>query len=209
MATDERSEKKPAMALLFDFGESLSIRQRKSRMRSWKRFLPLAFAFALTAALAACSSGSSDNAETPVVTSVFPAPDSTIDECSLVTRAELTQIVSGQPFATGAPGHYLCNFTNGADRVIVYAVDYLTEERALQEFRARASGPTPTDVPNLGEAAFWQSDGSQLSVRNGTVVIVVQVFTARGDEVNRKAAESIARIALGRLPTASPSPTDS
>jgi hypothetical protein len=190
----------------FDFADSMSVRQRRSQMRPWKRLLPLAVAFALTAVLAACGSGSSTGVETPVVTSVpFPAPDSTIDECSLVTPVELTQIISGQPFTTGAPGHYLCNFTNGADRVSVYAVDYLTDDRTLQEFRARASGPTPTDVPSLGEAAFWQSDGNQLSVRKSTVLIVVQVFTAKGDEANRNAAVSIARIALGRLPTASPS----
>lgn len=176
-------------------------------MRAWKRLLPLAFAFALTAALAACSSGSSTGVETPVATSVFPAPDATIDECSLVTPAELTEIVSGQPFATGAPGHYLCSFTSGDDRVVVYAVDHLTDDRALQEFRARASSPAPTDVPSLGEAAFWQSDGNQLTVRKGTVLIVVQVFTARGDEANRNAAVSIARIALGRLPAPSASPS--
>jgi hypothetical protein len=142
------------------------------------------------------------------VTSVpFPAPDSTIDECLLVTPAELTQIGGGQPFATGAPGHYLCRFTNGADQVVVYAVDHLTDQRVLEEFRARASASTPTDVPGLSEAAFWQSDGNELSVRKGTVLIVVQVSTDKGDEANRNGAESIARLVLGRLPTAAPSPT--
>lgn len=131
---------------------------------------------------------------------MFPAPDSTIDECSLVAPAELAQVIGGRPFATGAPGHYLCNFTSGADRVIVYAVDHLTADRALEEFRARARSPAPTDVPDLGEAAFWQPDGNQLTVRKGTVLIVVQVFTAKGDEANRNAAVSIARITLGRLP---------
>lgn len=166
-----------------------------------ERLLPFAVAFALTAALAACGGGSSTDVKTPVATSVFPAPDSTIEECSLVTPTELTQIVNGQPFATGAPGHYFCSFTSGDDQVVVYAIDHLTDDRTLEEFSARASSPAPTDVPSLGEAAFWQSDGNQLTVRQGTVLIVVQVFTARGEEANRGAAVSIAHIALGRLPT--------
>jgi hypothetical protein len=188
-----------------------------------KRTLPLlaALAFVLLI-LAAC--GGDDNSSptptpspasaTPTPASTTPAPASAtplpsgatpnIDECALITPAELDQIIPGQAFAAGSsPKSDVCDFTGSSGKVTIASADLVTPEAAAQSLQTSTTHTTSNPVDGIGDAAYWQPDNSQLGIVIGRFGLIVAVSTSTGDTAKSDEAEAIARIVIPRLPPSS------
>ena len=173
------------------------------------RIALLAFALAgLALALAACGGGDSAGG-TPTPTPTQRPPTGTaladgstpsIDECTLVTVAEINQIIAGQAFSDGAPKGDYCNFTGTGDQVTIGTADLLTPQAAAQSLQTSVNKTTSTKVDGVGDAAYWQTKNNQLAIIIGRLAMVVDVFSNSGDQANSSAATAIARIAIQRLP---------
>jgi hypothetical protein len=173
------------------------------------RIALLAFTLAgLVLALAACGGGdSTGGTATPTATQRPPTgtarADGTtpgIDECSLVTPAEVNQIIPGQAFSDGVPKGDYCDFTGTADLVTIGTADLATPEAAAQSLQTSVNKTTSVKVDGVGDAAYWQTKNNQLAITIGRLALVVDVFSNSGDQANSSAATAIARIAIQRLP---------
>ena len=166
----------------------------------------------LAVALAACGGGDSTSGtatQTSTPTSTQRPPTGTaladgstpgIDECSLVTAAELNQIIAGQAFVDGVPHRDYCNFTGKVDQVTIGTADLATPEAAAQTLQSSVNKTTSVKVEGIGDAAYWQTKNNQLAITIGRLALVVDVFSNSGDQANSSAATAIARIAIQRLP---------
>jgi hypothetical protein len=169
----------------------------------------------LALALAACGGGDSTvtinstatTTATPAATQASatgtPAPAGLtpgIDECTLVTAAELNQIIPGQAFPNGVLKGDDCDFTGTADLVVIGTADLSTPEAAAQTLQTSVNGTTSVKVDGVGDAAYWQTKNNQLAIIIGRLGVVVDVFSNSGDQANSSAATAIARIVIPRLP---------
>jgi Protein of unknown function (DUF3558). len=134
---------------------------------------------------------------TPLVAGTTPG----IDECSLVTPAEVNQIIPGQAFPAGVEAQDFCKFTSTADLVSIGTADLATPEAAAQTLQDSVNRTTSVKVDGVGDAAYWQTKNNQLAITIGRLAMVVDVFSNSGDQANSSAATAIARIAIGRLPS--------
>jgi hypothetical protein len=160
----------------------------------------------LALALAACGGGDSTGgtatptSKPPTGTARADGTTPGIDECSLVTAAELNQIIAGQAFPEGVPKGDYCNFTGKADQVTIGTADLATPEAAAQSLQTSVNKTTSVKVGGIGDAAYWQTKNNQLAITIGRLAMVVAVFSSAGDQANSSAATAIARIAVQRLP---------
>jgi hypothetical protein len=162
--------------------------------------------------LTACGGGSDSSATAtptaaPTATQASatstPAPAGStpdIDECALVTTAELDQIIPSQAFKAGKPNGDFCAFPGTKDAVSIGTADFGTPAAAAQSLQASVNKTASTKVDGLGDVAYWQPTNSQLAITIGKLAMVVDVFTGEGDQSRSDEATAIARIALGRLP---------
>jgi hypothetical protein len=161
----------------------------------------------LALAIAACGGGDSGATATPTATQASPTatpatdgstPD--IDECALVTTAELDQIIPGQAFQAGKPNGDFCSFGSAKDAVSIGTADFGTPSAAAQSLQDSVNKTASTKVDGLADSAYWQPTNSQLAITIGKLAMVVDVFTGEGDQSRSDEATAIARIALSRLP---------
>jgi hypothetical protein len=162
----------------------------------------------LALALAAC--GGDDSAggtatlsatqRSPTGTALTDGTTPGIDECNLVTAAELNQIIAGQNFSNGVPRGDYCNFTGQADLVSIGTADLATPEAAAQSLQDSVNKTTSAKVDGVGDAAYWQTKNNRLAIIIGRLAMVVDVFTGSGDTSQSDEATAMARIALSRLP---------
>jgi hypothetical protein len=173
-----------------------------------RRISTLAIAVAcLAVAFAACGGGDSSATAvataTPASATATPGPSGStpnIDECALITAAELDQILPGQAFSSGKPRGDFCKFTGTADLVSIGTADLGTTAAAAQSLQDSANSTTSNKVEGVGDGAYWQPTNNQLAIVIGKIAMAVDVFAGSGDTSQSAEATAIARIALARLP---------
>jgi hypothetical protein len=144
---------------------------------------------------------------TPTPAPATPLPSGAtpnIDECALITPAELDQIIPGQAFGAGnSPKSDVCDFTGSTGKVTIATADLVTPDAAAQSLQTSTTHTTSNPVDGIGDAAYWQPDNSQLGIVIGKFGVIVGVFTGAGDTSKSDEATAIARIVIPRLPPSS------
>ena len=150
---------------------------------------------------------------------VQPVGSSTIDACSLLTKADAAQIL-GKPveaptqpvqgsetFNVSSCEYKLQGGTPMDNVTIIVAVpDNGDQAIALTAFDAgrrqaqAAYNATPVMVAGVGDAAYWVGGaGNNLSVMKGDINVTLSASTQKGDAPTQ-AILDLAKVVLGRLP---------
>ena len=166
--------------------------------------------------LVACGGGESDNgassesqpttaaaqrtATVPPGSTARPAATqaaSTLDACSLLTKAEVEAAVRATVLdpqaSTEIPGRsFACSFNSPQFPVLqVVRVSYFTgPDPEVRSFFA--PGPNDTKVSGFGEDAYWSEILGHLSILKGRYNVIVQVTDA-GQAVTRANRQMVAR----------------
>jgi hypothetical protein len=129
----------------------------------------------------------------------YAADEPSVDPCSLITKAEVEEIIGkmkGAPISSREERVRICNF------------EFVNEKDALELWvfpaggleRARQSIKTQSPVAGLGEGAFMTRNKDipyiELYLKKGQVTLEVTVKQSPGDEDKVKA---VAKKALSRL----------
>ena len=178
--------------------------------------------------LAGCGSPTAASTQPPAQAPVQPtsqqpaaqSPASAkIDACTLLTKADATQIM-GNPVddpthpVQGSEAFYVdsCEYklTGGTtlDNItltveIPTTGDLATAQAAFNTGKQQAQAAynaAPLDVPGVGDTAYWVSGaGNTLAVMKGIVTFTLSASTQKGDTPSQ-AVLDLAKAVLGRLP---------
>jgi hypothetical protein len=168
---------------------SLGGRQQTERMS--RAALPIALL--LTALVAGCGSGETPSTpgvgQTPSVGQTADAPDGVPDACSLITAARLGELLGsdpgdGQPQSV-SPDRSICIYSGGVITAVEVAGNFEASRKIIED-----NGSTTTDVPGVGNAAFFDSNG-QL-VAKGDRVFVAVTASAPTEKLSDVARELLA-----------------
>ena len=120
----------------------------------------------------------------------FDPSETVPDACTLLSQADLTQILGTDPGAgsTRGDGHErsVCFFANGTITAVEIAGNY-DASRALIEQQGRKT----TDVTGVGNAAFFDPAG-QLVARGDKVFVAVTAFGVDAEKLKAACAKMLA-----------------
>lgn len=143
---------------------------------------------------------SADTSPTEAPASAAGAGDGgTTGVCDLVSAADLAKAFGRDDVTTtlspGPPD--TCAYT-GADGTALGAIVLLTAGGQVT-FTAVHQGSAITDIPGIGDEAFYSSELQTLIVRKGDTMLTVAVVSADTDDARQQAETTIATAAASRL----------
>lgn len=128
----------------------------------------------------------------------------TLDACSLITAGEAAAVL-GKPVDPGAvpePGAHSCIFVDSAKATDSVEIS-ITSVAAFKPTQKSIPGLTITQVPGIGDAAYYLSLGAGmvvLNVRKGQTTFTTSVLLKGASDSQLMAGEkTLAMSALGRI----------
>jgi hypothetical protein len=184
-------------------------------------------------ALAACGPAESNTQNVAAVPApASPASNTQLDACALVLPQELADIFSGRSFVIDNSGPTARNQPGGASRNMTTSCTFVSAGASVQEMMVVSLlvtvapndgaqqtieamkagvvqlglGAEPTDIPGLGDGAYWVNLGGQrtavtVNVKHDPRIWLAVSESSRGQEVSMTVGHlgDVARRVLSRL----------